>query len=127
MKKTTAERLHELAEYFKVSQTEICERTGIGCAAMSNYWRGYRLPRQNTLSIIGDAFNVNEAWLMGYDVPMKRPTNSTGTIPICGDNSAYYSEELRQLNELIQSHYMNDEYISKLLDQAKLLDLIYRK
>ncbi len=127
MKKTTAERLHELAEYFKVTQTEICERTGIGCAAMSNYWRGYRLPRQNTLTVIGDAFGVNEAWLMGYDVPMKRPAEGPLPLLLTDDNTVPYSEDIRQLNELIRSHYLNSDYIAQLLEMAKLLDLKYGK
>lgn len=127
MKKTTAQRLQELAEYFKVTQTDICDRTGIGKAAMSNYWRGYRLPRQNTLSIIGDAYGVNEAWLMGYDVPMKRPDSGSIPCPIDDSNSINYSENFKELSRLINEHYMNDDYISKLLDQARLLDLIYGK
>jgi hypothetical protein len=39
---------------------------------MSMYLSGERSPRQNRLSQIAEKFNISEAWLMGYDVPMER-------------------------------------------------------
>ena len=37
---------------------------------LSQYVSGKVEPRQDKLSILGMALKVNEAWLMGYDVPM---------------------------------------------------------
>lgn len=55
-----------------INQVELCQRTGIPKSSMSMYLSGERSPRQNRLSQIAEKFNISEAWLMGYDVPMER-------------------------------------------------------
>lgn len=71
MKKSNSRvRLHELMDYFKLNQTELCKCTGLQKSALSNYLNGDREPRQDQISLIADPFNINPAWLMGYDVPM---------------------------------------------------------
>ena len=39
---------------------------------ISQYCSGKTEPNQDKLFILGIALDVSEAWLMGYDVPMKR-------------------------------------------------------
>ena len=63
-------RIRELMDFYGLSQSELCRRTGIQKSALSNYLSGTREPRQDQISFIADPFNVNPAWLMGYDVPM---------------------------------------------------------
>ena len=55
--------------------------------------------KQDKLTILADALNVNEVWLMGYDVPMERDLNSYKVdelgnsvipIPILGTVKAGY-------------------------------------
>lgn len=62
-------RIVEILDYFGISQTELCKRTGIQKSALSNYLNGDREPRQNQISLIADPFGINPTWLMGYDVP----------------------------------------------------------
>ena len=69
-------RIKELMEYYHINQTELCKRTGITKSALSNYLNGDREPRQTQVSKLADPFNVNPAWLMGYDVPMFLETNT---------------------------------------------------
>lgn len=69
----TRNRLIELMEYYNINQTELCNRSGLQKSALSNYLNGDREPRQNQISLIADAFNINPAWLMGYDVQMEMP------------------------------------------------------
>ncbi len=57
---------------FEISQQEICDRTGIGKSTMSMYMNGKHIPRQDKISVIADAFGIDPAWLMGYDVPLRR-------------------------------------------------------
>lgn len=64
------ERIRELILDLQLNQTDFCEKTGIQKSALSNYLNGDRVPRQDQISKIADAFNVSPAWLMGYDVPM---------------------------------------------------------
>lgn len=70
MKSNSKERLTELIEFFKIKQVDVAKRTGLPKSALSMYFSGQRQPRQDKLTIIADAYGVNEAWLMGYDVPM---------------------------------------------------------
>lgn len=69
----TRNRLIELMEYYNINQTELCNRSGLQKSALSNYLNGDREPRQNQISLIADAFNINPTWLMGYDVQMEMP------------------------------------------------------
>ena len=71
----SAKRLGELMQMLNIRQTDLVEKTGIPKSAMSMYLNGKREPRQDKLSAIADAYNVNEAWLMGFDVPMERNDN----------------------------------------------------
>lgn len=75
MKSNSAERLNELMTYFGLKQTDISKKTGIPKSAISMYASGQRTPRQDKLTLIATAYNVDEAWLMGYDVPMHGATN----------------------------------------------------
>ena len=72
MKKDTSTRLQELMDIKNINQVDLCQRTGIPKSSMSMYLSGERGPRQNRLSQIAEKFNISEAWLMGYDVPMER-------------------------------------------------------
>ena len=68
---TSNDRIRELLDETGISQTDFCKRTGINKSALSNYLKGDRVPRQDQLSKIADAFNVSAAWLMGYDIPKR--------------------------------------------------------
>lgn len=66
------ERIRDLIQYLGISQVEFCKKTGLKPSALSNYINGNRLPRQDALSKIADAYNVSPSWLMGYNVPMEK-------------------------------------------------------
>lgn len=54
-----------------------CEMYGvkIGRNDLSQYVSGKVEPGQKKLTVLGRALDVNEVWLMGYDVPMERNDN----------------------------------------------------
>jgi transcriptional regulator with XRE-family HTH domain len=64
------ERLVELLKINGLTKAEFCRKTGIDNSAMTRYINGERVPRQDKVAAIAEAFNVDPAWLMGYDVPM---------------------------------------------------------
>lgn len=72
---TLAERLSEAKFIRKIKQVELCEATGIGKSAMSQYFKGSFEPKPDKVAALANALNVSEAWLMGYDVPME-PTKT---------------------------------------------------
>lgn len=67
----TKGRIKELLELYNLNQSEFCERTKITKSALSNYLNGSRVPRQEQVFKIADAFNISPSWLLGYDVPMQ--------------------------------------------------------
>ena len=74
-------RLRELMDFYNITQKDIVDKTGIDKSAISMYVNGQRVPRQDKISMICDAYNLDPAWLMGYDVPMeKRDPATTATL-----------------------------------------------
>lgn len=78
---TTSERLKELMSERNLRQIDIihaakpfCEKYGVKLSKtdLSQYVSGKVEPGQEKLSILGLTLNVNEAWLMGYDVSSSR-------------------------------------------------------
>ena len=80
-KENTASRLREIMETRNLRQVDILNMTRPYCqkynvkmnkSDISQYCSGKTEPNHNKLFVLGRALNVNEAWLMGYDVPMER-------------------------------------------------------
>lgn len=66
------ERLREALMIRGMKQAELVSKTGIGKSSISTYLSGEYEPKQRNIYKIAIALNVSEAWLMGFDVPMKR-------------------------------------------------------
>lgn len=68
--------------------TPFCQKYGIKLNKndLSQYVSGKVEPGQNKLYILGQALNVSEAWLMGFDVPMEKSykpsKNTSGDISL---------------------------------------------
>lgn len=67
-----AERLKKAMDIAQISQTELAKRTGIGKSSISTYLSGSYEPKQKNIYRMALALGVNEAWLMGADIPMAR-------------------------------------------------------
>jgi len=48
----------------------------MGKSALSQYVNDKQSPDQDRLYLLAKTLNVNEAWLMGYDVPKERKESS---------------------------------------------------
>lgn len=72
MSDTIAARIKKGMSARGLRQTDIIEKTGINKGALSSYISGRYEPKQNNIYLIAKALDVNEAWLMGADVPMDR-------------------------------------------------------
>lgn len=60
-------RLIQAMKQKQITQSELCEKTGISRSTMSQYCSGSFRPRDNKLRRIAKVLGVKEAWLMGYD------------------------------------------------------------
>lgn len=94
----TSIRLKRIMQERNLRQVDILELTAPLCkkydvkmnkSDISQYVSGKVEPSQDKLVILGMALNVSEAWLMGYDVPMK----SKLTPDKSGDIEAQQSED----------------------------------
>lgn len=69
---TTSIRLKKALSLRNMKQTDLVEKTGIGKSAISQYLSGKIVPKQDKIYLIAQALDVNESWLMGYNVEMDR-------------------------------------------------------
>lgn len=68
------ERIIEALKYNRMSAKELSDKTGIPKSSISQYMSGYAKPKQDRIYLIAKALHVDEAWLIGYDVPMVKET-----------------------------------------------------
>ena len=80
-KSNTALRLKEYMSLYNYRQVDILQKCAPLCrqyeinidkSLLSQYLSGKVEPKQDRLFILSEALKVNEAWLMGYDVPMEK-------------------------------------------------------
>lgn len=69
-------RLGEALRLSGKKQADLVRDTGLDRGAISSYLSGKYEPKQKAIYKMARALNVNEAWLMGYDVPMARTAES---------------------------------------------------
>ena len=71
-----AERLQELLRRKSITKAELSRRTGISKSSITHYVRGDWEGKLDSVNAISAAFNLNEAWLIGYDVSMYKGMDS---------------------------------------------------
>lgn len=82
---------------------ELSEKTKIPKSSISQYMSGYAKPNGERIYLISAVLDVNEAWLLGFDVPMERKsadmadrfpspniTEDYTTFPVIGEIAAGY-------------------------------------
>ena len=70
-KEKVSVRILKAMEYRGMKQVDLVEKTGLSKAAISQYISDRNLPKQKAIYLLSKALGVQEAWLMGYDVPME--------------------------------------------------------
>ena len=84
-KENTSIRLKKIMNDRNLKQVDILEMSKPYCmkydvkmnkSDISQYVSGKVEPNQEKLFILAKTLNVNEAWLMGFDVPMKKEMSS---------------------------------------------------
>lgn len=85
METSFSARLKTAMAVRKLKQADLCALTGISKSAMSQYLSGVFEPKQMRLWRMAAVLNVDEAWLMGYDVPMERTPEAIPTTAVPAD------------------------------------------
>ena len=91
------ERIKQGLEIREITQTQLAARANIDKGQLSSYISGKYKPRQNNIDALAAALNVNEAWLMGFDVPMERASNNVEI-----DQSVSKSVECKEILEICE-------------------------
>ncbi|MBC2106113.1 helix-turn-helix domain-containing protein [Listeria booriae] len=133
MKKSTGTRLKEIMAERKLKQIDILNLANryfsdtnvkITKADLSQYVNGKVEPRQDKLYVLAKALDVSEAWLMGYEVPQKRPTDTERESLI----TAPSKNDTNIPNQNIDTDYDDDilsHEIDKLVDDEELNKWLY--
>lgn len=64
-------RLKNALKRKNMSQSKLSEISGINTSTISEYISGKYEPSRTRIAEFANILNVNEVWLMGYDVPME--------------------------------------------------------
>lgn len=67
-----SDRLKKAMSDKQMKQVDLCNKTGIDKALISNYLSGKYKAKQDKLHKLAIALDVSEGWLIGYDVDMDR-------------------------------------------------------
>ena len=109
---TFANRLKLAMDNKNINQVELAHQTTfydktISQSLINKYLKGKAFARQNNIYILSKILDVDEAWLMGYDVPIKRtpdydrkPTNNP-EIDYLYDNTLT-EEEKKEITNFIE-------------------------
>jgi transcriptional regulator with XRE-family HTH domain len=66
------ERIKSLRKQKGLTQKELAKLSSISEISIRKYESGDRQPKQKAIYHLAKALDVNEGWLMGFDVPMNR-------------------------------------------------------
>lgn len=89
-----------------IKPVELSEETGISKSTISHYMSGYTKPKSDKLYVLAKALEVNEAWLMGYDVPMERNTTNETLSSVL---NTYDERDIKRDLESLRAKLINKE------------------
>ena len=75
-----AERLRMALDSRNMKATQLSELTGINKSTISQYLSKEYEPKRDRLELFAKTLNVNETWLIGYDVPMEISSSSNDSL-----------------------------------------------
>lgn len=89
------DRLQEALNFRRMSQQELSDITKIPKASISQYLSGYAKPKDDRIHLISKALDVQEPWLLGYDVSIRHVSSDNSSanynrpkgvrIPVLGE------------------------------------------
>jgi transcriptional regulator with XRE-family HTH domain len=104
-------RIKEAMLLAEKTQADLVRETGLNKSTISRYLSGNCEPKQVAIAKLASSLNVDEMWLWGYDVPMKKKK----TAP---EKESGMSEAKQQLLSLVEA--CSEEEASRLLQMMEL-------
>lgn len=104
------DRLRQAMDFRGLKAVEVVEKTGIPKGAISYYLAGKSQPKADRLYILARALDVNEAWLLGYDVSMYRSSeqkknDQLSKLIVRLRSDVEFFETVANLSQLSESQY----------------------
>lgn len=93
---TVGDRIKELRG--KESRPSFCPKLGISKSTLVNYETGVSSPTADVLNIICDRFQVNPAWLLRGEGPMRGEKATAGTTPA----RAFYAQLVGAMERILE-------------------------
>ena len=116
------DRIREAMELRGLTQSELSEKAKIDKGQLSSYLSGKYKPRQKNIEALAKTLNVDEAWLMGFDVTIERKDNPITDFskndPIIINNKEFYNRLSRYFDIL---NKLSDTNAKKALNYAENL------
>ena len=113
---TFTERLNYLITSSGKTASHIATDLGLSKQAISTWQTGLRAPKRPTIETIARYFNVDIAWLMGYDTEMHPDPNAVSDEPTTPEPQ---NEKIVILARA--ARHMSTEDQDKLLDVARIM------
>lgn len=83
---TFQSRLKKAMDLNNMKQVDLVNKTGLDKTLINKYLAGLMKAKQDKLTILADTLNVNEVWLMGYDIPMEKEYVIKNDVKFYGGN-----------------------------------------
>ena len=129
-----SKRLKQAMELRNYKQIDLVNKTGIDKSLISSYLSGKYKAKQDNIHILAEALDVNEAWLMGYDLKMTidernqlahglnaitYTSSDDSMLPLLGvgDVAYIYLKNTYDSGETILFKLDNKEYVRKIIDK----------
>ena len=131
---TFSNRLNTAMRIRNIKATELSEKTGIAKSSLSEYINGKYEAKQDGVYLLARALNINEAWLMGLDVPMERGIDKTEindkqVFPLLGIVKARYdylaSENIIGYVNLDKNVPNSEEYFALKVTRDSMQPVLY--
>ena len=116
---TFATRLRIALNEKNLKPVDLANKTGIDRASISHYLSSNYEPKSDKLLKIAEALDVNETWLMGYDVPKERIDPLLDKKDSVLNNYILSCSNNKIEQELLVKCTMLEEY-----NQAKILEIV---
>lgn len=75
MNDTFSSRLSKAMTIKNIKQADLARKTGIDKSLISNYLNGKYIAKQDNIHTLAKFLDVDDSWLMGFDVSMIRKDN----------------------------------------------------
>ena len=126
-------RLNRAMNIRNLKPVDLVEKTGIDKSKISSYMSGRYKAKQDGVYLLAKALDVDEAWLMGLDVPMLKSNKSFKTgikIPVLGSIPAGIPleliEDILDYEEISESMIKGDKKYFALKVKGKSMEPEYR-